>query len=391
MGIKIKPESIGKILILLGMLASLSYISKQLKMQEHETIKEFNENSIEHYLLEHNDILKSNKPILWVHIPRELNARKWCNFGSPNSENLNMPYIYLTVRTIIEKCSPSFTICLIDDDSFAKLLPGWGIEMDKLKNPILDNVRTMGLLKLIYLYGGVLCPKSFLCQQDMIDLYNLSSNKQQLIAFEKKNKGIHNAEVSYVPDIRFIASYPQNETVKQLSNYMEELISTDNTQETQFLERIGMECEKYVKAGKMSKQCGKMIGVKKTNGKEVLIEDLMSSDFIEFQDNKMGLYIPEINKRKYEWFVYLNAHEIMSSDTTIGKQILLTLGEELVHQNVIKDTPQFELDKNIMTQNMSKQEMKEINNANVGYWETPLGAPVWGLKPIHLGDHLLKK
>ena len=44
-----------------------------------------------------------------------------------------------------------------------------------------------------------------------------------------------------------------------------------------------------------------------------------------------------------------------------------------------------------MTQNMSKQEMKEINNANVGYWETPLGAPVWGLKPIHLGDHLLKK
>ena len=125
MKLKIKPESIGKILLLIGILASLSYISKHIKSKEDELNKEFNANSINKYLLEQEEILKSSKPILWIHIPREKNARKINNLASPNSDNLNMPYVYLTVRSIIEKCGKSFTICLIDDDSFKKLLPGW--------------------------------------------------------------------------------------------------------------------------------------------------------------------------------------------------------------------------------------------------------------------------
>ena len=138
MKLKIKPESIGKILLLIGILASLSYISKYIKSKEDNLNKEFNANSINKYLLEQDEILKSSKPILWIHIPREKNARKIKNLGSPNSDDLNMPYVYLTVRSIIEKCGKSFTICLIDDDSFKKLLPGWEIDLDKLKNPILD-------------------------------------------------------------------------------------------------------------------------------------------------------------------------------------------------------------------------------------------------------------
>ena len=120
MKLKIKPESIGKIFLLIGILASLSYISKHIKSKEDDLNKEFNANSINKYLLEQDEILKSSKPILWIHIPREKNARKINNLGSPNSDDLNMPYVYLTVRSIIEKCGKSFTICLIDDDSFKK-------------------------------------------------------------------------------------------------------------------------------------------------------------------------------------------------------------------------------------------------------------------------------
>ena len=81
----------------------------------------------------------------------------------------------------------------------------------------------------------------------------------------------------------------------------------------------------------------------------------------------------------------------MTSDTTIGKQFLLTLGDETAVQDGIKETPNFDINKNILTQNMNPQEMKQIINSHIGYWETPLGAPVWGLKPNNLGDHLLKK
>ena len=390
MPFKLKPESIGKIFLLIGILGALSYVSKELKNKEDDVNKQFNSNSVNQYLLEHDDIIKSKKPILWIHIPREVNARNWKNFGSPNSKDLNMPFIYLTVRSIIEKCGQSFTICLIDDDSFAKLLPGWEINMDKLRSPILDNVRTMGFLKLLYLYGGLICPNSFLCQRDMIDLYNLSYTNSIAVSFEKKNNGSSNISSEYVPDVRFMTSYPQNETIKQLCSFMEELISKDNTHESSFLERIGMQCEKYVQSQQISKHNGSLIGIKKHNNKDVQLEDLLGSDFVEFDGAKYGIYIPDIKRRKYEWFNYLNAYEIMTSDTTIGKQILITLGEELVAQTGVEETPNFDIEKNILQQNMTPQEMKQINESNVGYWETPLGAPVWGLKPNNLGNHLIK-
>lgn len=395
MSIKIKPQSIGKILLLIGMLAALSYISKNLKTKEDTLNNQLNSNYIKNYLLDHNEILKSTKPIIWIHIPREKNARKWDNFASPNSDNLNMPFIYLTVRSIIEKCNESFTICLIDDDSFAKLLPGWEINLDKIKGPTLDNVRTMGFLKLLFLYGGILCPNSFLCQRNLIDLYNLSYTNDIAVSFQMKNVSTSNTLYQYLPNIRFMVSYPQNETIKQLSSFMEQVISRDNTNETQFLQRIGMQCQNLVNNNKISLHDGSLIGIKNANNKDVLLENLFSSDFVNFDDNRYGILIPDIQRRKFEWFNYLNAYEIMSSDTTIGKQILLTLGNNIEHNdnvdNSVKETPNFNIDVNTLTQNISLDEIHAIHNTNIGYWNTPLDAPIWGLKPNFLGNNLIKK
>lgn len=395
MSIKIKPQSIGKILLLIGMLAALSYISKNLKTKEDTLNNQLNSNYIKNYLLDHNEILKSTKPIIWIHIPREKNARKWDNFASPNSDNLNMPFIYLTVRSIIEKCNESFTICLIDDDSFAKLLPGWEINLDKIKGPTLDNVRTMGFLKLLFLYGGILCPNSFLCQRNLIDLYNLSYTNDIAVSFQMKNVSTSNTLYQYLPNIRFMVSYPQNETIKQLSSFMEQVISRDNTNETQFLQRIGMQCQNLVNNNKISLHDGSLIGIKNANNKDVLLENLFSSDFVNFDDNRYGILIPDIQRRKFEWFNYLNAYEIMSSDTTIGKQILLTLGNNMEHNdnvdNSVKETPNFNIDVNTLTQNISLDEIHAIHNTNIGYWNTPLDAPIWGLKPNFLGNNLIKK
>ena len=115
MPFKLKPESIGKIFLLIGILGALSYVSKELKNKEDDVIKQFNSNSVNQYLLEHDDIIKSKKPILWIHIPREVNARNWKSFGSRNSNDLNQPYLYLCLKSIIDKCGNDFNICLIED------------------------------------------------------------------------------------------------------------------------------------------------------------------------------------------------------------------------------------------------------------------------------------
>jgi len=71
--------------------------------------------------------IKNRKPIIWIHVEFDKNARSWESFGSRTSDNLNQPYQYLTIRNIIEHCGESFNVCLIDDDAFVKTL-GFGVE-----------------------------------------------------------------------------------------------------------------------------------------------------------------------------------------------------------------------------------------------------------------------
>ena len=75
------------------------------------------------YLLDDDTLGKSKKPILWIHVPYEYNSRNWLSFGSRSAFDLNQPYLYLTVKTIIKNCDESFKIVMIDDGSFEKLIP----------------------------------------------------------------------------------------------------------------------------------------------------------------------------------------------------------------------------------------------------------------------------
>ena len=70
---------------------------------------------------------------------------------------------------------------------------------------------------------------------------------------------------------------------------------------------------------------GMFIGTKDTNGKPVLIEELISSNYIDMHDNICGVYIPWdelINRKKYQWFSKLTPHEVLESDTNISRFLL---------------------------------------------------------------------
>ena len=127
--------------------------------------------NIQKYLLNDNDLDSSKKPILWIHIPYEYNSRNWLSFGSRSSLDLNQPYLYLTMKSIIDKCSESFRVCIIDDKSFDKLIPNWNINMSRFGNPVSCKIRTLAMTQLLQKYGGLVVPPSFLCFQDLITMY----------------------------------------------------------------------------------------------------------------------------------------------------------------------------------------------------------------------------
>ena len=346
------------------------------KLNNDENIK--NRNCIEKYLLDDVILIKSKKPILWIHIPYEYNSRNWLSFGSRSSFELNQPYLYLTVRSIIENCDNSFTICIIDDNSFSKLIPGWNIDMSKISNPISENMRILGLMKLLYIYGGLICPISFLCIKNLITLYNKGIHNNKMFVCETVNRNITSTTTDFYPNIEFSGSLKENQTVLQLINFIQQTISSDYTADSKFSGNFDRWINYRIRSGEINLIDGYEIGIKTVDDKQILIEHLLSQNYLKISKETYGILIPSneiLSRNSYEWFARLNCKQVLESDTILGNYILITIGEN--GKNIIEPlTPIIN---------------KEIKNEFVGFWRTPNYPGLYGLKPNFLGDNITKK
>jgi len=341
------------------------YEEKQLKMKE---MNDFTD--IQKYLLSDEDLGKSGKPILWIHIPYEYNSRNWTSFGSRSSLELNQPYLYLTIKSIIMKCDDSFKICLIDDTSFEKLIPGWNINMNTISQPIITNMRQLGMIKLLHIYGGMICPCSFLCMKNLIGMYEKGTRNDKMFICENNDRSISSTETQFAPDIHFCGAPKDTHVVKDLSHFIQHVISTDSTAESKFANDIGQWCLHKIQMGKIILINGMEIGIKCENSKPIKIEELMSSNYLDLYPETYGILIPArdiLMRRQYEWFARLSEKQVLESDTIIGKYILIT---STTNRNVLLEP------------------LKNKPEKWVGFWKTP-NVSLYGQKPNFLGDNLL--
>jgi hypothetical protein len=230
-----KSFSITNYIILFSILVILGILYRRFEDKNMMEENENNYEAIQNYLLDRSTLEKSKKPILWIHVPYEYNSRNWLSFGSRSSFDLNQPYLYLTVKSIIKQCDKSFTICIIDDNSFSKLIPGWSINMTTISDPILSNMRTLGLMKLIHTYGGMLCPISFLCMKDLIGLYAKGIRNDKMFFCETVNRNVTSTNYDFYPNIHFCGAPKENVTVSKLIDFIQRTMSKDYTAESEFL------------------------------------------------------------------------------------------------------------------------------------------------------------
>jgi len=194
------------------------------------------------------------RPILWIHLDYQYNSRKWNSFGSRSSHHLNQPYLYLTIKTIIDQCKNSFRICIIDDEAFFKLIPNWSVHLNTVSNPIQGNLRFLGCLRLLEMYGGILVPPSFLCMRDLIGIYNMgtgnhyvesscsssssssaSSSDCEVFVAENHNRNITSTEFLFAPDISFIGAKRNAPLLHDLIDFVQRTVSVDHTDQLRFL------------------------------------------------------------------------------------------------------------------------------------------------------------
>lgn len=374
-------KHLNNLLILIFILILLGIFYKKLDEKYINENNSENYEAIQKYLLNDKNLGKVKKPILWIHVPYEYNTRNWLSFGSRSSFNLNQPYLYLTVRSIITKCNNSFEICIIDDNSFEKLIPNWSINMNKISNPISCNIRLLGMVKILHLYGGMFCPLSFLCMQDLIGIYNTGIRNGKMFCCETVNRNYTSSISNFSPNIYFCGAPKECPILSELINVIQINSSNDFTAETKFLGVYDNWLNNNINNGNINLIDGQLIGTKTINNEQILIDDLISNNYLDIYTNTYGIYIDSselLNRINYGWFIRMSPKQVLESDTIIGNYLLLSIApNQKTNEGIIQE------ESNIL-------EPLQIKPNWVGFWKTPLYPGLYGLKPNFLGDNIDK-
>ena len=210
-------------------LAGVAY-NRYKKSQEGNNISD-DYNLIKKYLLHDKSLADTRKPFLWIHIDYEVNARNWSSWGSRNSTNLNQPYMYLCIRSIVEQCGKSFNVVLVDDAAFQRLLPTWTIQVQNMPSPLKQHLRDLAMAKVLHKYGGVTVPASFICLRDLKPVFSslLKGAGKTMFAGEFVARNSASAAAAFFPDSALMGCTKESPVMQQYIAYLEPLVTGDYT------------------------------------------------------------------------------------------------------------------------------------------------------------------
>jgi len=285
------------------------YLNNQSKEEE----SDFTKIDIDSYFYSDTYIKESKQRKIWIHLPFEKNSRKWSNFGSRTSTDLNLAYMTLCIKSIIDNCGDSYDIIIFDDTNIPQLIDT-EIDLLKLSGALKEKYRELCLLQVLYDYGGILVPPSLYLKKslksvDKTDIWYVAELCNQ-------------DNVSYAnmhPSTLFTGSNIKNAQLNEYIKYYSEQIKND------FGEHSLHYNTNYMKNHNINYVDGKIIGVKDKYDKPILLEDLMENKNILLDENNVGLFIPHsqlIKRRKYNWYCSLSAEDTLKSQIFISRYML---------------------------------------------------------------------
>ena len=312
----------------LSLVAVASYVGNKFKSQ-FEDKDEYD--LVRQYLLNESPLYGNNKPKIWIHTKYEYNSRVWKSFQSRSSTDLNLPYVHLTIKSIVDHCGDDFHICLIDDNTFSKLIPSWDLDITSLAEPFKSRVRLIGMAELVYYYGGMVLPNSFLCLRPLRDFYYDATSLDKPFVCESVNRSANimressggKGRLLFLPELRVFGANKNDPTIKELVIYLKEKIQTPHFSSEQcILGENGYWCLDQIEVEKMNLVGGEVIGVKTKDKKTILIENLLEDEYLNLSPHCVGIAIPDdevLTRTKYQWFAFMDTRGILDGGFILSK------------------------------------------------------------------------
>jgi hypothetical protein len=239
--------------------------------------------------------------------------------------------MYLCIRSIVEQCGGSFNVVLVDDAAFQRLLPTWTIQVQNMPSPLKQHLRDLAMAKVLHKYGGVIVPASFICLKDLKPVFSslLKGAGKTMFAGEFVSRNSASASAAFFPDSALMGCTKESPVMQQYIAYLEPLVTGDYTNEYEFLGQNDRWLYKQLISSppQMSMLCGTLIGTKTTDGKPVVIEELLGEEDVDFARGAYGIYIPAdqiLNRLAFQWFASLSPRQVLTSNTVVGKYLLLS-------------------------------------------------------------------
>jgi hypothetical protein len=317
-----------KVVILTAVLLVLGVFYKRFKnkIDEQDALSDYN--IVKQFLLNDSSLATSSKPLLWLHTEHAPNARNWESFYSRMNTKSNQPYMLLTIKSVIDTCGDSFNICLIDDESFKNIIPGWDVDLSRIGNPLKRRIRELALMKLLYYYGGLVLPTSFLAIKDLGPLYEKNTADGRIITAEAANRTISGGESAVFPSVKFIGCQKDSVICKELVEELERNVSFDMTDMPTIKGNSRDWLHNAAISGKAKVVPGQLVGTVDVKGDVIGVEELLGQSKVNLNKECFGVMIPsdEILKRtSYNWFVRMSPKQVVESNTFIGKMALAVL------------------------------------------------------------------
>lgn len=326
-----KNTSVPYMIFTIGLVMVASYYGNQFKQTFIDYENKDDYEMVKKYLLNDSAMYGRNRPKLWIHSKYEINSRKWKNFMSRNTTDLNQPYLYLTIQSVINHCGDDFHVCLIDDESFEKLIPSWTTDLSTVPEPMKSRYRTIGMLQLLYVYGGMVVPNSFLCVKPLLPIYKQGvANKTPFMGERLMRIPNLGQSKPFLPNTYFMGAKKEDHMIQRMIAQMSELEGKNHFQnENEFESKMSLWCSEQVNDQNIQLVEGYILGIKTKIGKPILIDDLMSDDYLETDTSFLhGVYIPSdelLRRPKYQYFTILPVEDVLECNNILAKYFKISM------------------------------------------------------------------